>query len=298
MLDTVRLSVQVPEVSSGDLLRRGWDVYTRTNAVHGQGDVWAACVLDGVRLGYMAGLRWLTAEASLPAVISGDNAELLDWQGCQAGLDFMRGAAADAAGAKLPGLDDWRVTRADAVWAWPVNPSPYIAALRFSRLPRTQARGYETSVDWVTSQGHRIRCRFYDKSAEAGHRVQLPSRLERQVRPRREVVRVQGERLGCGVQDLDAVAVRAVLEATMGELGLDKPIPTVLGVRERLIEAHGRRRGQNLFRVLLEARAFGGWPGDVPKQTLRRYQRQLAEAGVKAVSLDAELPGLSVENLS
>jgi hypothetical protein len=149
-------------------------------------------------------------------------------------------------------------------------------------------------VDWVT-RGRRVRARFYNKAAEAGHDVGLPARFERQVRPRREVVKVGGDRLGCGVGDLDAFAVRGLLTDSLGDLGLDKPIPSVLAVKGPLVEAHGRRRGANLFRVLLEARAYGGWPGDVSTQTVRRYQRQLRQAGVRAVSLDGELRGLTVD---
>jgi hypothetical protein len=293
MLDTVRLSVNAEGVKAGDLFKRGWTVVTSRN-VHRE-DVWAHCVIEGVRLAYGAGFGWMTGEASLPVLVAGDNSVLLDWAQCQKGLGVMRDAGSEAMGVKLPALDDWRVTRFDAVWAWPVSPAPYIGALRFARLPRTQARGYESSVDWVTSQGHRIRARFYDKGAEAGHGVDLPSRLERQVRPRREVVRVGGDRLGCGVRDLGASSVKALLTKTLADLGLDKPIPSVLGLKGRLVRAHGKRRGANLFRVLLEARAFGGWPGDVSKDTVRRHQRQLRQAGVRAVSLDGELPPLAVE---
>jgi hypothetical protein len=292
MLDTVRLSVSAEGVKAGDLFKRGWTVVTSRN-VH-RVDVWAHCVMEGVRLAYGAGFGWMTGEASLPVLVAGDNSVLLDWGQCQKALDFIRDAAGEAVGVKLPALDDWRVTRFDAVWAWPVSPAPYIGALRFARLPRTQARGYSTSVDWVTCRGHRIRARFYDKGAEAKHAVDLPARLERQVRPRRETVRIDGERLACGVRDLGASSVKGLLAGTLADLGLDKPIPSVLGLKGRLVQAHGKRRGANLFRVLLEARAFGGWPGDVSRQTVARYQRQLRQADVRAVSLDGELQALAV----
>jgi len=294
VLDTVRLTVNVPELSCGDLLRRGWDVTTRTS-LHG-GDVWASCQFEDVRLHFGGGIRWLTAECSLPGIVSGDNAQLLDWDGCKRGLDLMRAAACDAAAFSLPELRGWRVTRCDPVWAWAVDPTPYVGALRFARLPRTQARAYGSSVDWVTSQGHRVRCRFYDKGIEAGHDVELPARLERQVRPRREVVRLPGgDRLGCDVDSLEASSVQGVLRGALTDLGLDKPIPSVLGLRGQLVEVHGRRRGLNLWRVLLEARAFGGWPGDVNKPTLARWQRLLSQADIRAVSLDGELPALTMD---
>jgi hypothetical protein len=292
MLDTVRLSVGMPEMSCGDLVGRGWTRTIQEN-MHGKYDVWATCELDGVRFHFGDGFRWLTAETSLPGLVLGDNAQLLTWDACERGLSQVQEVACDASGFSLPSVDDWNVTRLDALWAWPVEPGPYIAALRFSKLPRTQARAYGSSVDWVT-RGHRIRARFYDKTVEVGAAVDLPSRLERQVRPRKEVVRLDGgERLSCRAGDLEAVSVKGLLCDCMASLGLDKPIPSVLGLRGPLVETHGRRRGTNLFRVLLEARAYGGWPGDVSKQTQARYKRLLSQAGIHSFSLDGELPALS-----
>lgn len=292
MLDTVRLSLNVPGVTSGDLYKRGWTVVTSID-IHG-GDLWAHSEFDGVRLSFGAGFAWLSAETSLPGIVLGDNAQLLDWQGCQSGFDMIHNTCEDALGVALVPVNEWRLTRCDAVWAWPVNPAPYVGALRFTRLPRTQARAYGSSVDWVTSQGHRTRARFYDKACEKGVSVDLPSRLERQTRPRKEVVKVQGDRLGVQVGDLTADVALGLVSETMTGLGLDKPIPTVLGLRGSLVDAYGRRKGMNLFRALLEARAFGGWAGDLSKDTVARYQRDLRGAGIRAVSIEGELPALSL----
>jgi hypothetical protein len=293
MIDTVRVSVPVEGLTCGHLLRRGWDVHSVTG-LRGT-DLWASCDFEGVRLHFGAGFSWMTAETSLPRLVKGDNALLLDWGDCQRGFDLVREAACDAAAVSLPEVTDWHLTRVDALWAWPVEPTPYIAALRFARLPRTQARAFgSNSVDWMT-RGRRIRARFYDKEAEVGATVDLPSRLERQARPRREVVRVGGgDRLGDRVGDLAAASVKGLLCDCMAELGLDKPIRSVLALRGPLVEAHGRRRGSNLFRALLEARACGAWPGYWSRWTLAAYRRRLAEAGIRAFSLDGELPALAV----
>jgi hypothetical protein len=141
MLDTVRLTVGVPEMSCGDLQRRGWDRTTCDNA-NGRFDVWSTCERDDVRLHFGDGFKWLTAETSIPKLMTGDNANLLSWDDCRRGMARVREVACDASGFGLPELDDWNVTRFDALWAWGVSPDAYIAALRFAKLPRTQARGY------------------------------------------------------------------------------------------------------------------------------------------------------------
>ncbi len=291
MLDTVRLGVSC-DVAIGALAGRGWACYERRKGE--DWDVWAKTEgPGGARVSYMAGVGWLACEVSLPELMLGDNALLLGWAGVQEGLERVRELSCDAVGVTLPVVGEWRLSRADSVWAWPVEPAYYVGALRWARLPRTEPRSYEGSVSWLTRSG-RIRGRGYDKRRETGRDVELPFRLERQTRPRKEVVRVDGERFPVEVKELSEGQVLGLLGGTMHALGLDAPIPGPGDARRRLVETHGARRGRNLYRVLCEAVELGGWPSDVPASTRRRYQAQLAAAGIRSLSWDGELPPLEL----
>lgn len=293
MLDTVRVGVQVGGVGVADLVKRGWTGHAVTRP-GGEYDTWAVVEsARGVRLAYQGGYGWLSAEVSLPVLITGDNAGLLCWADCVQALDVVAAEASDALGVRLPEVAGWRVNRFDAVWAWPVEPSPYVAAMAWARLPRTLPVAYPGSVRWQTSAGS-VRGRGYDKAAEVGHQVALPLRLERQARPRREVVRVSAGRLGCEVRDLSAGVVVEVLADIMHTIGVDSPIPGPLEARRRLTDTHGSRRGRNLYHVLREVQDFGGWPGDVSKRTRQRYERLLRQAGIASMSWAGELPALAM----
>lgn len=294
MLDTIRMGCRC-EVGLDALAARGWNTTVRTQA-GGEWDAYAdLATAEGVRLAYLAGVSWLSAEVSLPGLLLGDNALLLDWPGCVQGFGRVQAAASEAVGASLPVATDWRASRLDAVWAWHAEPSLYVAALRWARLPRCEPRSYGGSVSWMTMQGGHTRGRAYDKRAEAGRDVELPFRLERQTR-RREVVKVHGERLPAVVGELQPGHVLGLVADTMQAVGLDGPIPGPLEARRRLVEVHGARRGRNLYRVLREVvDDFGGcWPSDVPATTRRRYQAQLAAAGIRSLAWQGELPGLAL----
>lgn len=291
MLDTVRLGCRC-EVGFDVLAARGWACYVRR-----EGEAWDSWAkvetAGGVHLTYLGGHARLMAEVSLPRLLLGDNAGLLDWAGCVQGFDLVQGEAAQAVGCTLPAVSDWHLNRADAVWAWDVDPTLYVAALRWARLPRTEPRSYETSVSWVTRTG-KVRGRCYDKRVETGRRdVGLPLRLEREARPWREVVRVEGKPLPRLVGELGPRDVVGLVSETMHTVGLDAPIPGPFEARRVLVESHGARRGRNLWRVLREAQDFGGcWPSDVPASTRRRYQAQLREAGIRSLSWAGELSPL------
>ena len=288
MLDTVRIGLHVEGVTLGGLYKQGWRVGTVSDA-RGRSDAWASIEAGPVRLHYGAGFAWLVAETSLPRLVLNDNSELLTWEQVQVGLSQVHDIACGCVGLALPAVEGWKWSRLDAVWAWPCEPLPYIQALRFVRLPRTWPRRYESSIDYLT-RGRRVRLRLYDKSAEAGHDVVLRTRLERQVR-RREAL---GKRLGSQVADLSAILVRGLLSDALATLGLDEPVPSMLAARQSLIACHGKRRGYNLWCRLLDAVACGGWASDLRADTRRRYERQLRQAGVRALSLDGQLPALRV----
>lgn len=248
-----------------------------------------------VRLFYGAGYGWLSAECSLPRLGGlDDNAALLDWPGCLEALGRMQAAACESTGMALPDVSEWTVTRLDSVWAWPVEPALYLAALRWARLPQCEPRSYAGSVSWMTCKGGNVRARAYDKRAETGRDVELAFRLERQTRPRREQsLKVNGAPLPLSVGELSAAHPLGVVEQTMRAVGLDKPVPGPFEARRLLVERWGSRRGRNLFRVLGEVHQFGGvWPGDIPTRTRQRYERQLRAAGVRSLAWEGELPAL------
>ena len=65
-------------------------------------------------------------------------------------------------------------------------------------------------------------------------------------------------------------------------------------VRMRLQEAFGDVRGRNLYRVLCEAVAHGGWPLWVAPRTRRRHMAQLRSVGIHSLNMEdalAELRG-------
>lgn len=294
VLDTVAIGAHVDGLKVGALLDRGWDVYSRTSgAVPGRGDLWACCELGGARLKYLSGIGWLSAEASLPKLLYEDNAVLLQRADFERALALVRDVAGAAAGCAVPPLAEWRVSRFDAVWAWDRDPAAYLGAVGVARLPRTKPVRYESGVQWRTSSG-RVRARAYDKRIEQGHTVDLPLRIERQVRPRRERVRIDGAVLGNGVGDLTPAVARAVVSDALGALGLDRPIHSLGATRGLLQEAYGPRTGRSAWDRLRDVIELGGWPGDVGNRTRQRYEALWRAAGVGPVSAEGELPGLAV----
>lgn len=301
MLDTVAIGVQVDGLKAGELYRRGWDVRTKTNLQGG--DLWASHELGGVKLAFLAGIGRLQVEASLPIILSGDNAGLIGPSGCGQALAMVREVACAATGRDLPAVGEWKVARFDPVWAWETEPSAYIGALSVARLPRTEPVHYSGSVRWVT-RGNRVRARCYDKARErleAGKegKVELPLRFERQVR-RREPIRVDGKVIeGRAVDDLlsDRVAF-ALLRAGLKALGLDRPIPSLQATRDRLRAHLGHRAGLTAFGVLQDVLSCGGlWPSYYSQQSRRKYERRWREAGVSVLSPLGELPPLELPTL-
>jgi len=308
VIDTVRLGVHLDDgvvVKVGGLVHRGWAVHSKRQvAAPGDErdqddlgvveDVWATFNDQGVRCAWSPPFRWLSAEASLPYLVCGDNAVLLTWDECRRGLQLLRERAGEALGVDLPDLDEWKVARADPVHAWGTDPTPYLSALRLARLPRTEPKLYDGSLAWV-SRANRVQVRCYDKAREQGHPVDLPLRLERQVRrPNRYVVRDEGgNRVSSYLGAWDHNQVVSLVCAAMRDLGLDRPVPSPLAARGVLVEAYGQRKGLNLWRALLDAHTSGGWDMvDVSPRTRQRYQQDARDAGVRGVSLDGELPAL------
>ena len=292
MIDTVRLTAQVPPVRAGDLLQRGWTMHVSTSP---QGEVNARAVWaeegDPVRLSVLLGLSWLAVEASLPRLVCGDNAQVISEESeVRRAVELMKESAIEHLGDRPSG--DWRCTRVDPVWAWPTDPAPYIAALRWARLPRTSPVVYSDGLQW---RGRRsVRGRMYNKAIERGHAVDLPLRFERQVRPRAHVVKVAGKRLGVGVEGCTSWATsREVLMDGLHELGLDRSIPTMRTARERLRERYGARRGSTLFGWLV-ARELDGVPPPGDPRTVRRYEAELRAAGVTGIAEAVELPPLEL----
>jgi len=298
MLDTVTLTTPV-NLSVSDLCDRGW-TYHETRTPTDKRVKATLTTEEGPRLTFWGGLNWLALETSLPKLIKQDNAALIQgWDEVLDALQVAHDLAEHVTSSRLAGTDDgWNVSRLDPVWAWPTDPLPYLAALRLTRLPRTHPVIYDTSVSWATTRGHRIRGRCYDKTAEAGHNVELPLRLERQVRPRREVCRVNGERIPRTFGELTADHVVQVLTDTMQGLGLDRPIPTPLEARRRLVECHGSRRGRNLYRALRECHDFGDrWPSDLSDWSQRDIETGIRQAGITCLSWEGELPALEPPRL-
>jgi len=297
MLDTIGVTCPVGQpVDPVNLEAQGWTIHTVSNQADGI-SVFAtvACQASGdARFKYFANAQQLNVEVSLPKLLKGDNSLLLSWPEVATGLVQVSKLAQDVLRSCLPPIEDWQVFRLDPVWAWPVNPDPYIAALHFGRLRGSQVAQEPGSVRWRSLRSGSIFARFYDKSHEAGHDVDLPTRFERQIRPKKQVVRVEGEQIGRKVSDLNQDTLLGLLREGASQVGIDKPVKSIPALRPLLIDALGKRSGSNIFRVLLEAREFGGFPSDLADATRRKYERQLKQAGVGMVSQGAELPGLVI----
>lgn len=237
---------------------------------------------------------WMALETSLPKMEHGENATLLtDWSSVETGARRMVASVAAAAGQPLPPLESWTVRRVDAVWAWEYPAAPYLSALVLASVPRCTPAAYPTGRRWALPGGG-VYGRAYDKAAETGGPVELPLRLERQARPKKNVVKVDGVQLETPWPLWDGDKALAMVRDMVAQVGLDKPVRTPLAVRARLVEAYGSRAGVNVFRAMLEAREAGGWHGlEADPQTRRRYQRAAAKAGVGTLA-DVELPPLSM----
>jgi len=304
MIDTLGIGIAVDPLDLSALRRRGWVVMTKEQTRDGAmaSDTWATIqTVEGVRCSYMPGISWVSLESSLPALVDGgDNARILTWAECWQGMESMRAIASEALDHSLPPFDEgalWRIARVDPVHAWSTDPAPYLAALNLARLPRAESKQYAGSLSWVSMRSRRILARAYDKAAEAGHDVDAPMRLERQVRkPARLVARDDnGQRVSNHLDGWTAETAPSLVTATMRDLGLDKPVPSPMGARVALVGAHGRRKGQNTWRALLDASTSGGWEYvDASRETVLKYQRRARQAGVVGVSLAGELPALTV----
>lgn len=297
MIDTIGLTCQVgAPVETMALESLGWTIHTVSNAADGL-SVFATvqCQGDGdARLRYFADAGQIALEVSLPRLVKGDNALLLSWPDCVSGMVRAAELASDTMHMPMPAIENWQVFRLDPVWAWPVDPTPYLSALHFGRLRGTQVAQEPGSVRWRSLRSGSIFARFYDKSHEQGRAVGLPARFERQIRPKKQVVRVDGQELGRTVSDLNESAMLSILRDGVAQVGLDQPVRTVAATKAVLIDALGKRAGRNLYRVLLESREVGGLPVDLAAATRRKYERQMRQAGVGMVSLETELPPLQV----
>jgi hypothetical protein len=302
VIDTVGLSCQVDGLDVGDLERRGWD--TSVRRVHRGGEVQEhvkafANLGNGAALEYFATAGVLTVRASLPKALGYTNDVVLSWADTAKALFVVTGGfASELAGQTLPAADSWGLWRFDPVWAWGCDPAPYLDALRMARLARTQTVCEPGSVRWRSLRSGSIFGRMYDKSKEAGRTVPLPCRLEREVRPKRQTLRVDGDPVGGSVSDLSEAVCLGVIGDTLTRLGLDRPIPSVMASRRVLTGACGRRKGDNLWRELLTFQACSGWPADYSTAKVRRIERDCRRAGIGALSLDGTLPALRIEQPS
>ena len=98
--------------------------------------------------------------------------------------------------------------------------------------------------------------------------------------------------------DLTELVCLGVVRDTLHEFGLDKPIPSIMGSRQKLVDCHGVRRGDNLWHGLLAFQACGGWPSGYSKAKSRRIERDCKRAGIRALSVVGELPPLQIERMS
>jgi hypothetical protein len=296
MIDTVGLSCHLEGIDTDSLEQLGWGVkVTRTH----RGDetverTKAFLTIDnGMTLEYLADMGWLTVRASLPRILGLQNDVVLSWPDTVRALAVATGdLASHLVGDRLPPLRSWALWRFDPVWAWPCDPAPYIDALRIARLPRTQAVCEPGSVRWRSLRSGAIFGRFYDKSREAGRRVDLPCRLELQARPKRQVIRVEGQRVRGEVGELTETTCRGAVIEAAHRLGLTRPIPSVAASRAILTDFWGPRKGNNLWRELLAYEVCGGWPAGYADKKIRRIERDLRQAGIAALSTDGELPPL------
>jgi hypothetical protein len=296
LIDTVGVSVEASSLDVGDLESRGWDV--RTTRMHRGGEVIERVKAfttraDGVTLEFWDEVNWLTVSGSLPKVLGLPNDVVLTWFDTVRALGVMvNEIAPEMTGDSLLPLDSWGLWRLDPVAAWPVAPDAYIDALRIVRLRGTQAVCEPGSVRWRSLRSGSIYGRFYDKAKESGHDVPLPARLERQVRPRRQVVRVDGERVSNRVSNLSEHVIKGVLASTLRRFGLDRPILTVTGSRPVLCGAYGDRKGSRLWEQLLAFSVMGSWPANYSDSKVRRIERDCRRAGIGALSPEMELPPL------
>lgn len=236
---------------------------------------------------------WATVEASLPKLANGDNAGLLGWDDVAAAAEIMVESVSEAARFSFPLAETWRMSRVDAVWAWAAVPGPYLSALALGTLPRCTSARYASGIRWALPAGGVV-ARGYDKAKEAGYDVALPLRIERQARPNRHKVLVNGHQVGGPWATFDAEAARGMVRELVAGLGLDRPVLTPHAARARLVDVHGPRAGENVYRAMLAAREAGGWEGaGGSPQTRRRHQRLAAAAGVSTL-YDVELPPLDV----
>lgn len=315
MIDTVTVGLAVDVLGGRDaLVARGWDDGSEgkwrrkgDGTLERQVVSWAHRgwgVLDDVVVMNWHGMRggWLTVTASIPRLIHGENAILASGGDWRTGLGYMRDIAMNELGVVLPGLDEtgvWRYHRVDPVWAWPCPPGPYLGALAVARLPYTVTQVIGGDVRWLGSRGKKrpVKARGYDKARESGHDVDRPLRLERQMRSpgKRKPLHLDGREIGPWVPLWDERVVLAAMRETMTALGLDRPIPCQTGARAVLVDAYGRRHGDNLAGHLALAGMAGGWHlVDRPRQTVARWQREIAAAGVRGLSLAGELPALAM----
>jgi len=293
VLDTVGASFGLAGVDVWDLERRGFEVCTRSR--NGESLLWAWLVAaDGLRVRYFPVGGRAAVEVSLPRLVRGRNDVVLSYGECRSAFRDLAERVGEYLGASLPNPDDWLVYRFDPVAAWPCSPAAYLACLHVARLPGTSLVSEPGSLRWRSLRSGRIKARFYDKSAEVGCPVALPTRFERQLRPAREIVRVDGLRVGRRVADLTEGVLVSVIREGLSQLGLDKPVRGLAAARGVLVEAYGRTRGSRLWSELLAFRECGGWPSDYSPAKRRRLERALVRAGLPIVSLDGcELPGLN-----
>jgi len=298
VIDTVGLSVEASSLDVGELESRGWDV--RLSRFHRDGQIVertkAFVTLENhATLEYFDGIGWLCVRASLPKVLGLPNDVILSWFDTVKALGVVVGELApEMTGDRLSPLDEWGLWRFDPVWAWPCDPGPYMDALRIARLARTQTVCEPGSVRWRSLRSGAIYGRFYDKSKEQGRVVRLPARLERQVRPKRQTVRIGGDRIGGKVSDLSESVCLGVLASTLRRFGLDRPVPSVMASKRILCEVYGGRKGGNLWQELLTFSVCGGWPSDYSDAKMRRVERDCRRAGIGALSPDGELPPLEL----
>lgn len=294
MLDTVTIGVGETGIPGALALQgRGWDYHTSKTAA-GKFNARASTQRAGVALYYHAGFDWVSATASLPKLLRGENDVLLPWDECEAALQLVAGVVGDAAGVELPPVSAWTFSRVDPVWAWPNDPGPYLTALRLATIPRCVPVDYMgDGMAWRTP-AKRTRVRVYDKRKESGRDVELPLRVEAEVRPRKQKS-VVGVAVEARVGAWEATTALGIVGGMVTRLGLDKPIVTRLQARQALIDTHGQRVGINTYRAMLDALDVGGWAllGQSP-DTVNRHLRRLRGAGVSAVSPGGELAPLEL----
>jgi hypothetical protein len=266
-------------------MHRGGEVVERTKAF--------VTRTDGVTLEWWRDVGWLTVRGSLPRVLGFTNDVVLSWSDTVRALAVMTGdISSEMTGERLPWLDRWSLWRLDACWGWPCDPGPYIDALRIVRLRGTQSVAEPGSVRWRSLRSNSIFGRFYNKSKEQGRDVPLPSRLELQLRPHRQVIRVDGDRIGGKVADLSEHVCKTVLRDTLRRFRLDAPIPSVMASKGVLVRAYGSRKGGNLWRELLAFSTCGGWPSDYSHKKICRIERECRGAGIGALSPEGTLAPL------